>query len=166
VLILDEPTAGVDVTLRRSFWEFIREIHQAGTTVILTTHYLVEAEEHCDRIAILDQGRVVAMDTRENLLSLVGKKQVCIDLCEPLSRPIGPVEGQMAKLEDGGKRIIFQIDPRCGELNLWLEALRATGVQIADITLRTPDLEDVFFKLTGTGGTGTTPNNVPREQQP
>jgi len=155
VLILDEPTAGVDVTLRRSFWEFIREIHRAGTTVILTTHYLVEAEEHCDRIAILDQGRVVAMDTRENLLSLVGKKKVIIDLCEPLPRPLGPVEGQMAELERGGKRVIFQIDPRCGELNLWLEALRATEVKIADITLRTPDLEDVFFKLTGTAKADT-----------
>jgi hypothetical protein len=83
-----------------------------------------------------------------------------------LSHPIGPVEGQMAKLERDGKRIIFQIDPRCGELNLWLEALRATGAEIADISLCTPDLEDVFFKLTGAAGTGTAPDNVPREQQP
>ena len=166
VLILDEPTAGVDVTLRRSFWEFIREIHQGGTTVILTTHYLIEAEDHCDRIAILDQGRVVAMDSRENLLSQVGKKQVIIDLCEPLPHPLGPVEGQTAGFERGGKRVTFQIDPRCGELNLWLEALRATGVEIADITLRTPDLEDVFFKLTGAGATGTAPDGGRGEERP
>jgi ABC-2 type transport system ATP-binding protein len=166
VLILDEPTAGVDVGLRRSFWEFIREIHQAGTTVILTTHYLIEAEEHCNRIAILDQGRVVAMDSRENLLSQVGKKQVIVDLCEPLPHPLGPVEGQTAGLERDGKRVTFQIDPRCGELNLWLEALRATGVEIADITLRTPDLEEVFFKLTGAARTGAAPDGVRREERP
>jgi hypothetical protein len=101
------------------------------------------------------------MDSRENLLSQVGKKQVIIDLCEPLKRPMGPVEGQTAGITEGGKRITFQIDPRCGELNLWLEALRATGMEIADITLRTPDLEEVFFKLTGAA-----PDDVPREERP
>lgn len=156
VLILDEPTAGVDVTLRRSFWEFIREIHAAGTTIILTTHYLIEAEEHCERIAILDQGRVVALDSRENLLRQVGKKKVIIDLCEPLPRPLGPVRGQAPEVTADGRRLSFSLEPGCGNLNPWLEAIHSTGVKIADLTLRAPDLEEVFFKLTG----GTRPKNA------
>ena len=149
VLILDEPTAGVDVSLRRTLWEFVREIHAAGTTVVLTTHYLHEAEELCERIAILDRGRVVALDRKENLVRLTGKKTVLIDLARPLAGPVRSLAGQPPEVEADGRRLVFRFDPGTDDLDRWLAAIREEGLEIADITVRAPALEDVFLEVTG-----------------
>ena len=129
VIVLDEPTAGVDVELRQGLWQFVRRLNRDGHTIVLTTHYLEEAEQHCSRIAMLKAGRVVALDTTRNLLAaLSGLELVVRQTDGELSR---------IKLKD------------YGELEAALLRLRQAGVQIHEIELQPPDLEDVFLRLTG-----------------
>jgi ABC-2 type transport system ATP-binding protein len=129
VIVLDEPTAGVDVELRQGLWQFVRRLNRDGHTIVLTTHYLEEAEQHCSRIAMLKAGRVVALDTTQNLLA-------SFEGMELVARVAGG-EPSRLKLKD------------YGELAAALERLRQAGVPLHDIELHTPDLEDVFLRLTG-----------------
>ncbi len=130
VIVLDEPTAGVDVELRQGLWQFVRRLNAAGHTIVLTTHYLEEAELHCTRIAMLKAGRVVALDSTRNLLERFAG-----------SRATARVIGR------DGKQHVLEIEGY-GELERELARLRAQGVEIADIELDRPDLEQVFLRLT------------------
>lgn len=148
VLILDEPTAGVDVELRRLMWDYVRELHAKGTTIILTTHYLEEAEELCDTIAIVDRGRIVACEPTPKLLSRLDYKTLIITPREPLTAIPDELAMHEPKLRpDGTLAITFKTaETGIGRL---LEKARAAGISVADLSTKSPDLEDVFLSLTG-----------------
>lgn len=142
VIVLDEPTAGVDVDLRRSLWEFISRLNREGHTILLTTHYLEEAEALCGRIAMLKTGRVVALDDTRNLLKLTSEH--CMQL--RLSAETVPPEWQ-ARLQrdaDGSWRFNFS---EYADLEALLTALRVAGVRVTEMRLQEPDLEDVFTDI-------------------
>ena len=148
VIVLDEPTAGVDVALRKSLWAFIRRLHEEGHTIVLTTHYLEEAESLCDRIAILNHGNVVALDTKEALLKRgIGKTvNVWITADEPV--PELPAELLAILRARDGTRLEFRLDDNLNSIGDLLEGLRRTGLVITDLHTEAPDLEDVFLDLT------------------
>jgi len=149
VVVLDEPTAGVDVGLRKSLWVFIRRLHEEGHTIVLTTHYLEEAESLCDRIAILNHGNVVALDTKEALLKRgIGKTvNVWITTDEPV--PELPAELLAILRARDGARLEFRLDGNLNSIGDLLEGLRRAGLVITDLHTEEPDLEDVFLDLTG-----------------
>jgi ABC-2 type transport system ATP-binding protein len=130
VLFLDEPTAGVDVELRQGMWQVVRRLNADGHTIVLTTHYLEEAELHCSRIAMLKAGRVVALDSTRNLLA----------------RFAGSRTSARVVARDG-RQIVLKLN-NYGELERELARLRESGVEIADLELDRPDLEQVFLRLT------------------
>ncbi len=148
VIVLDEPTAGVDVALRKSLWAFIRRLHEEGHTIVLTTHYLEEAESLCGRIAILNHGNVVALDTKEALLKRgIGKTvNVWITADEPV--PELPAELLAILRARDGTRLEFRLDDNLNSIGDLLEGLRRTGLVITDLHTEAPDLEDVFLDLT------------------
>jgi ABC-2 type transport system ATP-binding protein len=142
VIILDEPTAGVDVELRQSLWAFIRKLNLDGHTVILTTHYLEEAELLCRRVAMLKAGRIVAMDTTRNLLASSPERRLRVRL-DPPALPGALLDSVMAVENDG-----FMLRLRdYAELESVLAELRSAGVQIVEAELIQPDLEDVFVRI-------------------
>jgi len=147
VLVLDEPTSGVDVELRHQLWNHIRGLNQRGTTIVLTTHYLEEAEQLCDRIAIINQGRVVACDETQKLTRRIDQKALTITLAHDLET-IPPVLkrfdaelGEFRQLHVRYRRSQTQID----EI---LSAVHNSGIEIADLTTQESNLEDLFLQLT------------------
>jgi len=146
VLILDEPTAGVDVELRRQLWAYVLELNRKGVTIVLTTHYLEEAQELCDQIAIVNRGEVVACESTETLLKRLDTRNVVVTPEEPLA--VAPdLPGFETKTRPGGA---FSVTYRTGQSSVEqvLAAVRATGLHIKDISTEDPDLEDVFVSLT------------------
>ena len=150
VLILDEPTAGVDVELRRSLWEYVRELHAKGTTIILTTHYLEEAEELCDTIAIMNHGEMIASESTPQLLKRLDHKALKIVPKEPLDSIPELLAGQDAVLRPDGSIAITYRSSETG-IGRLLEKVREAGIGIADLATEEPDLEDVFVALTRNG---------------
>ena len=146
VLILDEPTAGVDVELRRQLWAYVQELNAAGVTIVLTTHYLEEAQALCDRIAIVNHGRVVASEPTADLLRRVDTRAVVITPeVELAAAPALP--GFDARLRPDG-RLAVTFKREGASVEAVLAAVRAAGVRIRDLTTEDPDLEDVFLALT------------------
>ncbi|MBW8784627.1 MAG: ABC transporter ATP-binding protein [Novosphingobium sp.] len=147
VLVLDEPTAGVDVELRRQLWELVVELNQAGVTVVLTTHYLEEAEQLCDRIAIINHGRVIADKPTRELVDMAREKIVALTLDRAITVP--PANPAFLKAEVTGERtveITYDKDrANAGEI---LALVQGQGYAIVDVTTREADLEDVFVSLT------------------
>ncbi len=142
VIILDEPTAGVDVELRQGLWRFVRELNQAGHTIVLTTHYLEEAEALCGRIAMLKQGRVVALDTTRNLLRGVSGVRVRVRLSP--NRLPNSVLGKLAS-EDGDSRVLAL---ECfAEIEMVLAELRGGDIEVLELEVLQIDLEDVFVQM-------------------
>lgn len=146
VLILDEPTAGVDVELRRSLWDYVRKLNRAGTTVLLTTHYLEEAEELCDEIAIINHGSIIARDRKDTLMHSVDSKQVCFTFDTALTQIPATLEGMEASLSEGKLRVQYQ--PSKAHMSDILARLTAAGLTIRDISTQEVALEDLFLKLT------------------
>ena len=146
VLVLDEPTAGVDVELRRHLWTYVRGLHARGTTVLLTTHYLEEAQQLCDRIAIIDHGRVVACDATEALLKRLDRKEMVITVAEEIAAAPEAPEGVTVEMEPP-RRIVFRYQPSRTRIRHILDAVRGAGYTIADLTTEESDLEDIFFDL-------------------
>ena len=146
VLILDEPTAGVDVELRRQLWDYVRKINEEGVTVILTTHYLEEAQELCDTIAIINRGEVVACEPTQTLLKRLDTRNVVVTPETPQEVPPVLKGFQVAPRPHGA----FVVTYRTGESSVEqvLAAVRAAGVTIKDIATEDPDLEDVFLAMT------------------
>ncbi|MEL8056395.1 MAG: ABC transporter ATP-binding protein [Pseudomonadota bacterium] len=146
VLILDEPTAGVDVELRRSLWAYVRELHANGTTIILTTHYLEEAEELCDEIAIISHGEVLAQEPTPQLLSRLDQRLLKITPRERLTAVPDSLSHLDAKIVDDVLCITFRnTETGIGRL---LEQVREAGIGVADLTTEQPNLEDVFVAMT------------------
>ncbi len=144
VLFLDEPTAGVDVALRRDLWTYVRRLRREGTTIVLTTHYLEEAEELADRIAVIDKGKLVTLDRPRELLARHGRKQVHVDFAEAPARLPDALSALGATL-DGAHVMCPMPAEGLGQL---LAAVTALGT-VVDIRTEQPSLEQVFLELTG-----------------
>ncbi len=151
VLILDEPTAGVDIELRRQLWAYVEKLHAAGTTIILTTHYLEEAEALCDRIAIIHQGQIVANEPKSSLLSRLDKKVLRISPVESLAALPESLSDLNAKLAPDGQ-IVIEYRSGTDSVTGMLNRVKDAGVSIADLRTEEADLEDVFMALTYAGG--------------
>lgn len=148
VLILDEPTAGVDIELRQMLWSFVRELHAAGTTVVLTTHYLEEAEQLCDRIAIVNHGRIVADTDKASLLAQAREKWVQVTLAHDVVAPPAIAGATRVDLLDS-RRLDILYDKQSVQAGAILAGLQQAGHSVIDVTTREADLEDVFLELTG-----------------
>ena len=149
VLILDEPTAGVDIELRQMLWNYVRELHAGGTTVVLTTHYLEEAEELCDRIAIVNHGRIVANADKHSLLAQAREKWVQVTLDHDLTVAPDIAGATKVDLLDS-RRLDILYDKQTVQAGAILAGLQLAGHAVVDVTTREADLEDVFLELTGT----------------
>lgn len=147
VLILDEPTAGVDVELRRSLWAYVRELHANGTTIILTTHYLEEAEELCDEIAIISHGEVLAQEPTPQLLARLDQRLLKITPREAMSSIPEDLSDLNAELTSEG---VLNITFRSAETGIGrlLERVRDARIGVADLSTEQPNLEDVFVAMT------------------
>ncbi len=144
VIVLDEPTAGVDVEMRQGLWQFVRRLNRDGHTIVLTTHYLEEAEVHCSRIAMLKAGRVAALDSTKNLLGAFSGLELRLlldreELPEPFPGRLITRDGAQFRLQLATYRDLEQA----------LARLREAGIEILEIELQPPDLEEVFLRLTG-----------------
>jgi ABC-2 type transport system ATP-binding protein len=148
ILVLDEPTAGVDIELRRELWNYVRELNRKGVTVVLTTHYLEEAEQLCDRIAIIHHGKVVANEPTRELISKAQEKAVVVTFDHDIDKvPTAPSFENIALIDPRTLEITYRKDRvNAGEV---LSALAAEGLAIVDVSTRDPDLEDVFLSLVG-----------------
>ncbi len=145
VIVLDEPTAGVDVELRQSLWAFIRRLNREGHTILLTTHYLEEAETLCDRVAMLRDGRIVALDRTANLLHADRERRLELHLEGAFELP-AELLGRVIEREAG--RLVLAL-PDFGELEAILAALRQSGASIKEMNLSQADLEEVFIRIMG-----------------
>ncbi len=146
VLVLDEPTAGVDIELRRMLWDYVRHLNAEGVTIILTTHYLEEAETMCDEIAIINHGEIVAQDSTSNLIGTMDAKTLVVTPTGPVGAVSLP-RGVTQEARDGGV-LAFTYSRSKVKVGDILSALSAANVTIRDIASEDPDLEDVFVALT------------------
>ena len=144
MLILDEPTAGVDVDLRKSLWNYIKELNKLGTTICLTTHYLEEAEELCDRITIINNGKVIKDDTKNNLLKLISNKTVLFQLSTSVNLP-EELNIFNPKFKDGYLKVNY--DKNVNSLKEIIDILNKNKISFKEINTYESDLEDIFLKL-------------------
>ena len=151
ILFLDEPTAGVDVELRREMWALVRRLRESGTTIILTTHYIDEAEEMADRIGVINKGALVVVDEKAALMRSLGTKQLIVHLARPLGAiPDGLSEWKLA-LNGGGKALEVTYDAHQDETGIaaLLRRLGELGVEYRDLETKQTSLEDIFVSLVG-----------------
>ena len=151
VLFLDEPTAGVDVNLRRDMWALVRRLRGEGVTVILTTHYIEEAEEMADRVGVINQGRIVLVDEKAALMRKLGKRRLTLALQEPLPALPAELAGWPLELEDDGRRLSYRFDAAAEDTGVptLLRRLGEIGVDFKDLDTTTSTLEDIFVDLVG-----------------
>jgi ABC-2 type transport system ATP-binding protein len=147
ILVLDEPTAGVDVELRQQLWDYVRELNRGGVTIVLTTHYLEEAEALCDRIGIIHHGRLIANEETRALVGMTQEKAVVVTVDRDIeAAPAAPCFDKIEMVAARTVSITYRKDRvNAGEV---LAALQKDGLGIVDVTTRDPDLEDVFLNLT------------------
>lgn len=150
LLILDEPTAGVDIEIRRSMWEFLREINEAGTTIILTTHYLEEAESLCRNIAIIDKGRIAMHDRMQNVLRRLQSETFVLNLREPLAGAVPALPAASATLVDASTLEVELTKHQ--DLNEVFAALTAAGVHVMSMRNKVNRLEELFMRLVSQDG--------------
>ena len=147
ILVLDEPTAGVDVELRKNLWENVKELNKIGVTIILTTHYLFEAQEMCDRIAIINKGNLVALDSTRKLLERIKTKKIAFKLNQfdtNLSLNLSNVKFQI----ESNDTIIVNYEKESVNFEQLINYLKEKNLKILDISIDEGDLEDVFLQLT------------------
>ncbi len=147
VLVLDEPTAGVDIELRQQLWAYVKELHASGVTVVLTTHYLEEAQELCDHIAIINHGEVVANTTKDALMAQAAEKRIVVTLDKDMTHISEGLSLFQAELRSP-RRIAFTYDKHSAQAGQILLALGQAGFGIEDVSTEEADLEDVFLHLT------------------
>ncbi|KEO60054.1 ABC transporter ATP-binding protein [Thioclava indica] len=147
ILVLDEPTAGVDIELRAMLWRNVRKLNEQGMTIILTTHYLEEAEEMCDEIAIINHGELIVRDTTANLLGRMDRKALVVEPRAPAPGQIALPDGVSMEARPGG-RLAFTYARNKTAAEDILDAIRAAGIEIRDVATEQPGLEEVFVSLT------------------
>ena len=156
ILFLDEPTAGVDVELRRDMWNLVRELRDKGTTIILTTHYIEEAEEMADRIGVINHGELVVVDEKDALMRKLGKKQLTLHLQAPLAEIPAELAGQPLELSEDGLSLVYTFDvqgERTGIATL-LRRLADQGIDFRDLNTQESSLEEIFVNLVHRGKGG------------
>jgi ABC-2 type transport system ATP-binding protein len=149
ILFLDEPTAGVDVELRRDMWELVRKLRADGTTIILTTHYIEEAEEMADRVGVISRGELIAVDDKKSLMTKMGKKTLDIMLADPLTAIPPDLADWSLRLEDDGRVLCYEFDShaeRTGIASL-MRRLGDIGISYKDLSTHQSSLEDIFVEL-------------------
>ena len=154
ILFLDEPSAGVDVELRRDMWEMVRKLREDGVTIILTTHYIEEAEEMADRVGVISKGQLIAVDDKASLMAKMGKKTLKISLNDPLDAVPDALAQWDVALEDQGNVLCYSFDAhaeRTGIASL-MSALSASGIGYNDLSTHQSSLEDIFVELVHSGG--------------
>jgi ABC-2 type transport system ATP-binding protein len=147
VLVLDEPTAGVDIELRLQLWDYVKRLNRDGTTILLTTHYLEEAQALCDRIAIIDHGRLIAVDTTRALLRRLDSKEMVVTVHQRLAAVPPALDRYTVRLDEPN-RLSFRYAPSRTEGGQILTAIGAAGLTIVDVATTEADLEDIFLSLT------------------
>ncbi|GAA4178388.1 ABC transporter ATP-binding protein [Shinella granuli] len=153
VLFLDEPTAGVDVSLRKDMWQLVERLRASGVTIILTTHYIEEAEEIADRIGVINHGQILLVEDKKALMAKLGRKQMTVELAEPLTAVPDALSSYGVTLAEGGGRLVYEFDAageRTGISSL-LSALSQAGLRVRDISTEQSSLEDIFVELVGEG---------------
>jgi ABC-2 type transport system ATP-binding protein len=151
ILFLDEPTAGVDVELRKDMWQLVRELRASGVTIILTTHYIEEAEDMADRVGVINKGEIILIEDKVELMHKLGKKQLTLELRDPMSTIPAVLSDYELTLGPGGKSLIYNYDTK-GErtgITTLLDELRTAGIRFRDLQTRQSSLEDIFVTLVG-----------------
>lgn len=146
VIILDEPTAGVDIELRDQLWDFVRKLNSAGKTIILTTHYLAEAQELCDEIAFINNGKIVKQSKKDSLLEELGVRSLTIEFIDNINPEQIKSLNIACEVYDGNK-IKFNISTGDNHFNEILSAVSSLNLKIKDLRVIQPDLEDIFYKI-------------------
>lgn len=147
ILVLDEPTAGVDVELRNQLWEYVKKLNRAGTTVLLTTHYLEEAEELCDEIAVINRGEVIAHDRKENLMKLLSSKELIVTAADAIDENFALNSPQVTLKFLAKDKISFTYDPEKISVENLLSDLQAAKIRLKDVSTAQPNLEEIFKHL-------------------
>jgi len=154
LLFLDEPTAGVDVELRRDMWELVRKLRAGGTTIILTTHYIEEAEEMADRVGVISKGELIAVDEKQDLIAKMGRKTLDIVLADPLAAVPDALSDWKLELADDGRLLRYQFDSHAERTGIATLMRRLTDLGIAykDLSTHQSSLEEIFVELVHGGG--------------
>jgi len=149
VLFLDEPTAGVDVSLRKDMWKIVRELRESGVTIILTTHYIEEAEEIADRVGVINHGEMVLIEDKQILMRKLGQKQLMLDLVEPLRQLPASLADFALDLAEHGTRLIYTFDSheQRTDITALLDGLKSAGIAFRDLQTSQSSLEDIFVNL-------------------
>ena len=149
ILFLDEPTAGVDVELRRDMWEMVRKLRETGTTIILTTHYIEEAEEMADRIGVIRQSEIILVEDKDRLMSKLGKKELRLHLQNKLEKIPGELTLEPVELSDDGYQLIYTFDAQQQQAGVarLLRTLGDLGIEYRDLQTRESSLEEIFVGL-------------------
>ena len=149
ILFLDEPTAGVDVELRRDMWEMVRQLRQSGVTIILTTHYIEEAEEMADRIGVINKGEIILVEEKSVLMRKLGKKQLTVHLKEPLTALPAALSDPHLSLANDGADLVYTFDAQAEDTGIaeLLGRLSEQGVEFKDLKTDQSSLEDIFVSL-------------------
>jgi ABC-2 type transport system ATP-binding protein len=151
ILFLDEPTAGVDVTLRKDMWHVVEALRKSGVTIILTTHYIEEAEEVADRVGVIDGGKLLLVEDKAALMAKLGRKQLILDLTEPLEALPESLAGNGLSIGAGGNTLIYDFDTQHEHASIakLLARLEEQGIHFKDLSTRQSSLEDIFVSLVG-----------------
>ena len=149
ILFLDEPTAGVDVELRRDMWNVVRRLREAGVTIILTTHYIEEAEEMADRIGVINRGEIILVRDKRELMRQLGHKQMTLQLQQPLATLPPSLAGYPLELAGDGLELTYSYDSQQQQTGITglLDAVNAAGIEVKDLHTRQSSLEDIFVNL-------------------
>jgi ABC-2 type transport system ATP-binding protein len=149
ILFLDEPTAGVDVELRRDMWEMVRSLRQNGVTIILTTHYIEEAEEMADRVGVISKGELIVVEEKNALMRKLGKKHLTLDLPKPLTEVPQGLNGYNVELASEGRQLVYSFDAQASDTGIpgLLKRLDELGVDFKDLHTEQSSLEDIFVSL-------------------
>jgi ABC-2 type transport system ATP-binding protein len=153
ILFLDEPTAGVDVELRQDMWQLVRTLRASGVTIILTTHYIEEAEEMADRVGVINKGELIVVEEKAELMRKLGRKQMTLELREPLGAIPPALTAYGLTLADGGKELIYTYDTRAEHTGITalLDDIRHAGIKFSDLRTSQSSLEDIFVGLVRQG---------------
>ncbi len=149
VLFLDEPTAGVDVSLRKDMWAMVRRLRESGVTIVLTTHYIEEAEDMADRVGVISHGRIILVEDKVRLMKKLGKKQLTVQLQTPLAAIPASLAAHALALSADGSELTYVYDPRAsrGAVAALLDDLSAAGIRLKDLQTTQSSLEDIFVSL-------------------
>jgi ABC-2 type transport system ATP-binding protein len=149
LLFLDEPTAGVDVTLRQEMWQLVRSLRETGVTIILTTHYIDEAEVMADRIGVISKGEIILVENKDELMRKLGRKQLTLQLSQPLEQLPSGLSAKALELSEGGRELTYTYDTQSEHSGIaaLLDDLDRAGIAFKDLQTSQSSLEDIFVSL-------------------